>query len=91
MLRDFKRAVNNLKLEQFLQAQNDHNAQTQRVRARDQAMEDAENLPREETIAGLLTKEIDNKVFPILTRCKELIKKQDTQPLVKQNVQAQHK
>ena len=53
-------------------------------------MEDAENLPREETIADLIKKATDNKVLPILTRCKELIKKQDTQPLVKQTVQALH-
>ena len=53
-------------------------------------MEDAENLPREETIADLIKKATDNKVLPILTRCKELIKNQDTQPLVKQTVQALH-
>ena len=91
MLRDFRRAVNDFKLEQFLQAQNDQNAQTQRVRARDQAMEDADNLPREETIADLVKKAIDNKVLPILTRCEKLIKERDIPPPAEQPIQAQRK
>ena len=89
MLREIRGAFNDFKLTQFLKAQNDHNALTQRDRARDQAMEDADNLLREATIADLVNKSIDNKILPILTRCKQLIKKQETPPPAKQPIRAE--
>ena len=75
LIRRFKEAINDYKLQQFLKEKNDHNAHIQRGRARDQAMEEVDNLPREETIGNLVEKAVASKVQPFLSKFEKLLDK----------------
>ncbi len=80
LIRCFKDAIDDYKLQQFLKVQNDHNAHIQRERARDQVMEDVDNLPREETIGNLVEKAVASKVQPLLSKFEKLLDKVGKSP-----------
>ena len=67
---DFKAAINNFRLTHFLDNQIKKNATSRRQQKQDQAMEDAEQLPKEESIATLIKKKVAEEINKVKAQLK---------------------